>query len=86
MKAPQYANIDYTARATKQVEDIFGALSEYYSSFFVNGTEGQNRAFGGVILTDWAARHRSSTDIQNELYARMNVVHDASVTPFQPTA
>jgi multidrug efflux pump len=86
VKAPQYANIDYTARATKQVEDIFSTLPEYHSSFFVNGTEGQNRAFGGVILTDWAARHRSSTDIQNELYARMNVVHDASVTPFQPTA
>jgi multidrug efflux pump len=86
VKAPQYANVDYTARATREVEGLFRALPEFEGSFFLNGAEGQNNAFGGVILKDWSSRHRSTTDIQNQLFGMANSVHGASVTPFQPAA
>lgn len=85
-KAPQYANVDYTSRATAEIDKIFQSLPEYMGSFVVNGTAGQNEAFGGVILKDWTQRDRSTTDIQNQLFAQSNSIRDASITPFQPAA
>ncbi|HKU93654.1 MAG TPA: efflux RND transporter permease subunit [Vineibacter sp.] len=83
-RSPQYANIDYTTATSKKVVAIFQAQPEFVFSFFVNGTDGQNRAFGGFSMTDWKARQRSATDIQNHLYGAVASVADSSVTPFQP--
>lgn len=71
VKAPQYANIDYTSRHTAQIIDIFVGLPEYQSSFMNNGAGGQNSAFGGVIMTEWQDRERSSAEIQAELNGSM---------------
>ncbi|MFD2232593.1 efflux RND transporter permease subunit [Phaeospirillum tilakii] len=86
VRAPQYASIDYTSAATREIDRIFMALPEFSSSWFVDGTDGQNRAFGGVVLTEWSERTRSSTDIQRLLYGKTASVHGAAVTPFQPMA
>jgi multidrug efflux pump len=86
VRAPQYANVDYTAEATDTIERIFRSLPEYAGSFFNNGTDGQNNAFGGVILKDWGDRERGADAIQGQLYGAANGVHGASVTPFQPAA
>src|SRR3546814_1686806 len=66
-KGPQYANIDYTARYSKDVEDIFQGLPAYRSSWFSNGTYGTNNGFGGVILMEWSERDRSTDEIQPEI-------------------
>lgn len=71
VKAPQYANIDYTSRNTDEIIDIFASLPEYESSFMNNGEGGQNNAFGGVILHEWQERERSSQEIQAELNGRV---------------
>lgn len=71
VKAPQYANIDYTSHHTAQIIDIFAGLPEYQSSFMNNGAGGQNSAFGGVIMTEWQDRERSSAEIQAELNGSM---------------
>jgi multidrug efflux pump len=84
IKGPQYANVDYTARASAAVERIFESLPEYTGSFFVNGFGGQNMAFGGSVLKDWDQRTRSATDIQGLVYGAGQSVLGASVTPFQP--
>ncbi|SEH56354.1 efflux RND transporter permease subunit [Magnetospirillum fulvum] len=86
VRAPQYASIDYTSAATREVDRIFTEIPEFSSSWFVDGTDGQNRAFGGIVLKEWHERTRSATDIQKLLYGKANGVHGASVTPFQPTA
>ncbi|MBR1219278.1 efflux RND transporter permease subunit [Bradyrhizobium sp. U87765 SZCCT0131] len=85
-RAPQYANIDYTSSYTADIIRIYKSLPEYENSFFINGTDGQNNAFGGVMLTDWTRRTRSATDIQNQLYGAAGGVLGTSVTPFQPAA
>ncbi|MET0292721.1 MAG: efflux RND transporter permease subunit [Steroidobacteraceae bacterium] len=85
-KAPQYASVDYTSKATAQVEAIFRSLPEYENSWFSDGTDGQNNAFGGIVLKDWAKRGRTSDDIQTALYGALGSVHDATITPFQPAA
>jgi multidrug efflux pump len=85
-RAPQYASIEYTSRATEKVDAIFRKLPEFENSWFSDGTDGQNNSFGGVVLKDWKDRDRTSDDIQNELYGAVNSVHDALITPFQPSA
>ncbi|WKW50610.1 efflux RND transporter permease subunit [Rhodomicrobium lacus] len=86
VRAPQYANLDYTASAAADVQRIFRSFPEYAANFFVVGTDGMNNAFGGIILKEWSERERTSTDIQAQLYRAVRSVHDASVTPFQPMA
>ncbi|MBB4200658.1 multidrug efflux protein [Rhodoblastus sphagnicola] len=86
VRAPQYANLDYTAAAAARVQRIFQSFPDYSANFFVVGTDGLNNAFGGIILKDWSARQRSADAIQTQLYRAIGVVHDASVTPFQPAA
>ena len=83
-KAPQYANVDYTARYTAQVEGIFRSLPEYVSSWFSSG--GMNSAFGGVILKEWDDRTRSGDQIQAEVNRRAAAVTGIYATAFQPTA
>jgi len=85
-RAPQYADLEYTAAATSEVEAIYRTLPEYTDSWFIDGTGGQNTSFGGVILADWDKRKRTSDDIQNELYMRFGDVRSAFVNAFQPTA
>jgi multidrug efflux pump len=86
VRAPQYANLDYTASAAADVQRIFRSFPEYEANFFVVGTDGMNNAFGGIILKEWSERERTSTDLQAQLYRAVRSVHDASVTPFQPMA
>ncbi|MCA6124178.1 efflux RND transporter permease subunit [Bradyrhizobium sp. WSM 1704] len=86
LRAPQYASVDYTTRYTDQIEQLYRSFPEYHASWVVNGTDGQNHAFGGITLTDWDKRKRSANDIQNQLYGMSYGVLGASVTPFQPAA
>ncbi|GKQ55889.1 efflux RND transporter permease subunit [Bradyrhizobium sp. Ce-3] len=86
LRAPQYASVDYTTRSSDQIEQLFRSFPEYHASWFINGTDGQNHAFGGITLTDWDKRKRSANDIQNQLYGTSYGVLGASVTPFQPAA
>ena len=78
--------MDYTTRYTDQIEQMYRSFPEYQSSWVLNGNDGQNRAFGGINLTDWDKRKRSADDIQNQLYGMSYGVLGASVTPFQPAA
>ena len=83
-KAPQYANVDYTARYADQVEHMFRDLPEYVSSWFESGTGGANNGFGGVILKEWGERERSADDVQAQLNARGAGVTGVYVAAFQP--
>ena len=84
VRAPQYASIDYTSRNTEQVLDIFANLPEFDSSFLNNGAAGQNNAFGGVVLTEWDERERSSAEIQAELNAKVAGLTGVSAAIFPP--
>lgn len=85
-KAPQYANVDYTARYAHEVEQLFRGLPEYVSSWFDNGTDGLNNGFGGVILTEWDDRERSADDVQAELNAKGAGITGVYAAAFQAPA
>ncbi len=85
-KAPQYANVDYTARFSAEVEDIFQTMPEFKSSFFgIGGENGANIGFGGIILKEWEDRDRSANEIQGEISARAMGVTGVYATAFQPS-
>ncbi|MDR1229113.1 MAG: efflux RND transporter permease subunit, partial [Azoarcus sp.] len=86
IKAPQYANVDYTARVAHKVEEMFQQLLDYDNGWLLNGTGGQNDGFGGVTLKDWRERKMSADEIESLLNGRAAGITGASVTAFQPAA
>ena len=84
VKAPQYANVDYIENSVKQVEEIYRQLPDYQASFFANGIDGQNNAFGGVVMTPWAERKMSASQVEGVVNAQGGGVTGAYVTAFQP--
>jgi multidrug efflux pump len=83
-KAPQYANVNYTARFNAEVDGIFHSFPEYESSWFgTGGDDGANGGFGGVVLREWGDRKRSADDIQGELAGRSAGVTGVYATAFQ---
>lgn len=85
-KAPQYANVEYTARYAHEVEQLFRGLPEYVSSWFDNGTDGLNNGFGGVILKEWDERERGADAIQAELNAKGAGITGVYAAAFQAPA
>ncbi|WP_157219115.1 efflux RND transporter permease subunit [Flavisphingomonas formosensis] len=83
-KGPQYANVDYTARFSHEVEKLFRSFGEYRSSWASNGTDGPNNGFGGIILKEWSERKRSADEIQAELNRRGGDITGIYATAFQP--
>lgn len=84
VKAPQYANVEYTEKAVDQVEALYRQLPDYQASFFANGIDGQNNAFGGVVMTPWEEREMSASDVEGMINGAGSGVTGAYVTAFQP--
>ncbi|WP_097091785.1 efflux RND transporter permease subunit [Novosphingobium sp. Chol11] len=83
-KAPQYANVDYTARFSAEVERIFHQFPEFSASFFaIGGDNNANGGFGGIVMKDWAERSRNGDQIQAELAGRTAGVTGVYATAFQ---
>lgn len=83
-KAPQYANVDYTARFSREVEDLFHEIPEYAGSFFgIGGPQGANIGFGGIILERWDERERTAEDVQAQLTGMTAGVTGVYATAFQ---
>ena len=84
LKAPQYANVDYTAGYAAQMDRIFHGEPEYQSSWFGSGTDGPNAGFGGIILKDWKDRSRSAAQVQADLNAKGAGLTGVFAAAFQP--
>ncbi|MDR2788242.1 MAG: efflux RND transporter permease subunit, partial [Candidatus Accumulibacter sp.] len=86
IKAPQYANVEYTERVAREVEDLFRQLPDYDGGWLSNGAGGQNDGFGGVNLKDWKKREMSAGEVEGLLNGGAARITGASVTAFQPAA
>jgi multidrug efflux pump len=76
------ATLDQTAVYSRQVYQILSGVPEAYSGFQINGTQGQNVAFGGLLLKPWNERKRGAHAIQEELQARFNHIAGARIAAF----
>ncbi len=64
--APDYANIDYTTKFGRPINNIFASFPETEHYFSLNGaTQGGsvNSVFGGMILKPWDKRSRSQQQL-----------------------
>jgi multidrug efflux pump len=82
LKAPQYANVDYTSRYAAEMTKVFLDQGEFRSSWFGSGPGPQG--FGGIILKDWNQRDRSAAQIQAELNQRGSGLTGVFAAVFQP--
>jgi multidrug efflux pump len=83
-KGPQYASVDYSERYAYDVERLFRGLPDFVSSWFDNGTDGQNNGFGGVILKEWDERTQSADAVQGTLNIKGAGITGMYATAFQP--
>lgn len=67
---PQYANIDYVERNSNYMSKLIEGFNSTASVFVINGMNGINTSFGGMLLKPWGDRP-SQFVIQPELQERM---------------
>ena len=74
MKSPQYANLDYMERYTRQLTDIFKSFPEYDTYFLINGFPDVNQAQAGMILKPWNERKRGELQVMAALQPKLNEI------------
>jgi len=84
VKTPQYANLDYMAKTTAQVEAAAGDIPEREHVFILNGYGGVHLGFGGLILKPWGERKRNQKEIMEALQPKLAQVTGAEILAFGP--
>ncbi len=86
IKAPQYANLDYIEKSTKQLHDLMGPITEAEHLFAINGYQGVTSGFGGIILKNWGDRTRSQKEVLQALSPKFGEITGSKVLGFSPPA
>ncbi|MDQ2971655.1 MAG: efflux RND transporter permease subunit, partial [Pseudomonadota bacterium] len=82
-QGPPDATIDQMALYSKQVFNIAHVLPEYTHIFQVDGANGTNSAFAGIMLKPWGDRSRSANDVQQEVQQKLGNIAGARIAVFQ---
>ncbi|HET9818051.1 MAG TPA: efflux RND transporter permease subunit [Rhodanobacteraceae bacterium] len=82
-QGPPNATIDQMALYSRQVYNIAKALPEYTHIFQVDGAQGVNSGFAGIMLKPWGERSRSATEIQQAVQKKLDDIAGARVAVFQ---
>ncbi len=83
---PAEANADYLQSFGYQANDLTNKIPERDVFFFVGGTDGVYKGFGGLVLTPWSERERDAAEIQKDLQAKVNEVAGLKMAAFQMPA
>ena len=86
IKAPQYGNLDYIEKSTKQLHDFTAQVPEAEHLFAINGYQGVTSGFGGIILKNWDERTRSQKQVLQALSPKFGEITGAKVLGFSPPA
>jgi multidrug efflux pump len=83
IKAPQYANLNYSEAFSHKLDEVYQQLPETSSRWIINGTDGPATSFGGVNLSLWDQRERDAAAIQADLQGRVDSVEGSNIFAFQ---
>lgn len=83
IKAPQYANLDYSERFSRKLDEVYQTLPETTSRWIINGTDGPATSFGGINLSGWDERQRDASEIQADLQQKVGTVEGTNIFVFQ---
>ncbi|WP_158809519.1 efflux RND transporter permease subunit [Beijerinckia sp. L45] len=86
IKAPQYGNLDYIEQSTKKLHDFVADMPEFDHLFAINGFQGVQSGFGGIILKNWGDRTRSQKQVLQALAPKFGQITGAQVIGFSPPA
>jgi multidrug efflux pump len=82
VKAPQYANIDYTDFYGDKLDEVFAKFPETDLRFIINGTNGPNNGIAGMILKPWDERKRSSLVLKPLVQAELSKIEGVNAFAF----
>lgn len=84
IKAPQYANIDYSERYAEAFDREIARFPESEERFTVIGEGGTNLGFGGAVLKPWGERKRSAAEVMQALQKKFDDLPGISAFAFSP--
>lgn len=82
LTAPKYANLDYTAKFSNQLNAIFATVPEGEDTFIVNGSGSVNSVIAGLILKPWGERHRSQAQVLQEVQGKIAKIAGLNAVAF----
>ncbi|CCD95637.1 putative multidrug efflux transporter (RND family) [Bradyrhizobium sp. ORS 375] len=81
-KAPKYANIDYINFYTDKVDKAFQKFPETDLRFILNGIQGPQGGFAGMLLKPWDERTRSSIKLKPLVQAELSKIEGINAFAF----
>ncbi|XUM20097.1 MexW/MexI family multidrug efflux RND transporter permease subunit [Bradyrhizobium oligotrophicum S58] len=81
-KAPKYANIDYINFYTDKVDKAFQKFPETDLRFILNGIQGPQGGFAGMLLKPWDERKRSSIKLKPLVQAELSKIEGINAFAF----
>ena len=84
IKAPQYGNLNYIETSTQQLHDFSSEVPEIEHLFAINGFQGVQSGFGGLILKNWGERTRNQKTVLQALAPKFGAITGAQVIGFAP--
>ncbi|MEN5206545.1 efflux RND transporter permease subunit [Stenotrophomonas terrae] len=86
MKAPQSANLEFLESQSARVAAALNNIPEARNTYMVQGVgSALNLGWGGVMLTPWAERERTSSEIMNTLQQTLAGVEGIAGSAYLPT-
>ncbi|MCW5589212.1 MAG: efflux RND transporter permease subunit [Legionellales bacterium] len=80
--APEYANSDYVKAFTSQLNPLFKKISAMQDYFVINGMQGVNSFFAGMILKPWDERKESQKQVSAAIQKQINSIAGVQVGVF----
>jgi multidrug efflux pump len=82
VKAPKYANIDYTDFYGEKLDKAFASFPETDLRFVINGTNGPSNGIAGMLLKPWDERKRSAIALKPLVQAQLSKIEGVSAFAF----
>lgn len=84
--APKTANLEYLTHYTDELSNRLKEFDEYAGHFQINGMDGVQNAFTGMIIKPWAERNISQKDLVPQVQKSMNEIAGLEVVAFNMPA
>ena len=82
IKAPKYANIDYTDFYGEKLDKAFASFPETDLRFVLNGINGPQNGIAGMLLKPWDERKRSSIELKPLVQAQLSKIEGVNAFAF----
>ena len=85
MKAPQSTNLEFLESQATRVEAALLSIPETQNAYMVQGVgSALNLGWGGVMLTPWGERERTSTQIMGEVQTALSDIEGIAGSAYLP--